>query len=121
MIDRNDSIVYSTEWGRMCPECKRAVAECTCSRLKQNKSSQTGDGVVRVSLEKKGRKGKGVTVISGVLIDTAQLKILARKLKQKCGSGGTVKNGTIEIQGDNRDVVIADLKMDGFNVKRSGG
>lgn len=80
-----------------------------------------GDGVVRVSRETKGRKGKGVTVITGVPLAGPDLKDLAKDLKQKCGSGGTVKNATIEIQGDHRDTVIAALKGHGWIIKKAGG
>jgi translation initiation factor 1 len=76
---------------------------------------------VRVGRETKGRRGKGVTVVTGVPLNGSQLKDLGRKLKQACGSGGTVKNGTIEIQGDHRDAVVAALSTYGWDVKRSGG
>jgi translation initiation factor 1 len=79
------------------------------------------DGVVRVARETKGRKGKGVTLISGVPLPPAELKTLARELKQKCGTGGTLKEGVIEIQGDQRDALIELLKARGWTVKRSGG
>ena len=79
------------------------------------------DGVVRVAWETKGRKGKGVTLISGVPLPPAELKTLARELKQKCGTGGTLKEGVIEIQGDQRDALIELLKARGWTVKRSGG
>ena len=80
-----------------------------------------GDGVVRVGRETKGRKGKGVTVITGVPLAGSELKDLAKELKQKCGSGGTVKDGVIEIQGDHRDAVVAALGGRNWNVKKSGG
>jgi translation initiation factor 1 len=76
---------------------------------------------VRIERSTKGRKGKGVTVITGIPLDTGQLKQVAKTLKQKCGSGGTVKSGTIEIQGDHRDVLMAELKAMGYTVKRAGG
>ncbi len=80
-----------------------------------------GDGVVRVGRETKGRKGKGVTLVSGVPLPPEELKTLARELKQKCGTGGTLKDGVIEIQGDHRDALIELLKTKGWTVKRSGG
>lgn len=110
--------VYSSDGGRSCPECNRPVGDCVC-RKKQ--STVTGDGVVRVSRETKGRKGKGVTVVTGVPLDALELADLAKQLKNRCGAGGTVKNGTIEIQGDHRDKVVAELLDRGWNVKRSGG
>ena len=69
----------------------------------------------------KGRKGKGVTVITGIPLDRDELQQLAKQLKQKCGSGGTVKEGAIEIQGDHRDTLVEELKKHGFTAKRSGG
>jgi translation initiation factor 1 len=79
------------------------------------------DGVVRVARQTKGRKGKGVTLITGVPLEGAQLKELAKTLKQRCGSGGTVKDGIIEIQGDHRDVLLVALAARGWAVKKSGG
>lgn len=79
------------------------------------------DGVVRVLRETKGRKGKGVTLITGVPLAADELKDLAKTLKQRCGTGGTVKNGVIEIQGDHRDTVVAELKTKGWVVKKAGG
>ncbi len=76
---------------------------------------------MRVGRETKGRKGKGVTLISGVPLPPEELKALARELKQKSGTGGTLKDGIIEIQGDHRDALIELLKSRGWKVKRSGG
>jgi translation initiation factor 1 len=111
-------IVYSTEYGRMCPSCSKPAAECLCG---QKSAVRAGDGIVRVGLETKGRRGKDVTIITGVPLDDAGLKDLGRRLKAKCGSGGTVKEGIIEIQGDHRDVLLEDLKKRGWTVKRAGG
>jgi translation initiation factor 1 len=80
-----------------------------------------GDGIVRIQRETKGRKGKGVTLISGVLLAPAELKKLAKELKQKCGVGGAVKDGVIEIQGDVRDQLFDEMKQRGFKVKKAGG
>ena len=71
--------------------------------------------------ETKGRKGKGVTLITGLPLDETSLKGLAKELKRTCGTGGTVKNGVIEIQGDHRDALVAELKKRGYDAKRSGG
>ncbi|MCW8884942.1 MAG: translation initiation factor Sui1 [Motiliproteus sp.] len=114
---RDGGLVFSTEFGRMCPDCGKAQAECAC---KQD-SVPEGDGIVRVSRETKGRKGKGVTLITGVLLPAAELKALAKKLKQRCGTGGAVKNGVIEIQGDQRDLMVEELGKQGFKVKKAGG
>ena len=116
----NDTaIVYSTEYGKMCPGCGHPLVKCSCSSKKQNVVK--GDGTVRVGLETKGRQGKGVTTISGVPVSSDELKDLAKKLKQKCGCGGTVKDGVVEIQGDHRDMLIEELKGLGYRVKRCGG
>jgi len=116
---KSSGVVYSTDRGRMCPECGRPIAQCVCRG--KSGDAPKGDGIVRVGRETKGRKGKGVTVITGVPLSEDDLKDLARDLKQKCGSGGTVKDGTIEIQGDHRDALVAELTARGFTVKRSGG
>ena len=111
-------LVYSTETGRMCPTCRRSVGECTCKRLPL---IPVTDGIVRVSHETKGRKGKGVTVIRCVPLAPDALAALAKQLKAACGTGGTAKEGVIEVQGDHRDAVIAALMRQGYVVKRAGG
>ncbi|MBM4197050.1 MAG: stress response translation initiation inhibitor YciH [Gammaproteobacteria bacterium] len=80
-----------------------------------------GDGIVRVGRQTQGRKGKGVTVVSGVPLAGAELELLATELKRRCGSGGTVRDGSIEIQGDHRDLLVAELGKRGWTVRRSGG
>ena len=107
-------IVYSTAHGRMCPTCAKPIAECVC---KKKKAIPEGDGVVRVGRETKGRKGKGVTVITGVPLHETELKELAKQLKARCGAGGTVKDGVIEIQGDHREVLLEELRKRGWKVK----
>ncbi len=114
----NSGLVYSTEQGRMCPECNSPVANCQCADLK---TVATKDDIVRVRRETKGRKGKGMTIITGIPLDQAQLKKFAKELKKKCGSGGTVKAGVIEIQGDHREVLMIELKKQGWTVKAAGG
>lgn len=109
--------VYSTELGRTCPECGKAKGKCVCS----NESMPEGDGIVRIQRETKGRKGKGVTLITGILLAPAELKKLAKELKQKCGVGGAVKDGVIEIQGDVREQMLDEMKQRGFTVKKAGG
>jgi translation initiation factor 1 len=108
--------VYSTEHGRMCPACSQPVSNCTCRQKKTVSSS----GNVRVGLAAKGRRGKTVTLITGISLDHAGLSKLAKQLKQKCGTGGTVKDGVIEIQGDHRDLLVAELISQGYTVKRTG-
>jgi translation initiation factor 1 len=116
---RGSGIVYSTEHGRMCPACGKPVGECVCRQEKN--AVPVGDGIVRVGRETKGRKGKGVTVITGLPLDEQGLQKLAADLKRRCGAGGTVKGNTIEIQGDHRDLLVADLTQRGYTAKRSGG
>ncbi|MBE0575078.1 MAG: translation initiation factor Sui1 [Desulfuromonadales bacterium] len=118
-MKRNASLVYSSELGRICPKCDKPVTGCICKQTTMIASK--ADSIVRVGRESKGRKGKGVTLISGVPLTPEGLKDLARELKQKCGSGGTLKNGVIEIQGDHRDILTELLKAKGWTVKRSGG
>ncbi|HBZ56816.1 MAG TPA: stress response translation initiation inhibitor YciH [Syntrophobacteraceae bacterium] len=118
MRQREDGIVYSTAHGRMCPECGRPAKECVCQ---QKRTVFGGDTVVRVGRETKGRKGKGVTVITGFPGDEAELRELGRQLKAKCGAGGTVKDGVIEIQGDHRHVLLEELISRGWKVKLAGG
>lgn len=101
----------------MCPSCQQAIGQCIC----KNEQPKTGDGIVRVSLETKGRKGKGVTLIKGLIMSDAELKQLAKKLKQRSSTGGAVKEGVIEIQGDQRMLMIELLQKEGFTVKKSGG
>jgi len=114
MREKDSNIVYSTDQGKMCPVCGKAAARCTCR--KKNAAGKR-DGIVRIGREAKGRKGKGVTVITGIALDHDGLQKLARQLKQKCGTGGTVKDGVIEIQGDHRTTLTEELKKQGFKVK----
>lgn len=102
----------------MCSDCNKPVAACIC---KKKQVIHESDGIVRLMRETKGRKGKGVTLITGIAKDNEGLKKLAKILKQKCGSGGSVKNGVIEIQGDHRDLLEKELGDLGFKVKRAGG
>jgi translation initiation factor 1 len=114
----NSSLVYSTLHGRMCPECARPVGQCVCAR---KKPVPIGDGIVRVGRETKGRRGKCVTLITGVPLDSEGLLLMAKRFKQRCGTGGTVKDGIIEIQGDHRDTLAGELTKLGYMVRKSGG
>jgi translation initiation factor 1 len=111
--------VYSTESGRMCPKCGRPVTVCICK--KQSPAREKSDGVVRIRMESKGRGGKSVSVISGLEMGEEELKKLAGELKRQCGTGGTVKEGVIEIQGDHRDTLVAALAKLGIRAKKAGG
>lgn len=115
---KNGGLVYSTDSGRMCPACRRPLGECVCG---QKKSTPASGGVVRVFRETKGRGGKSVTVIKGLALNPADLAQLGKQLKTACGSGGTVKDSVIEVQGDHCDRVIEALRQQGWNVKRAGG
>jgi translation initiation factor 1 len=116
-VKSHSGSVYSTAVGRTCPECGKASDQCVCT----NDWMPEGDGIVRIQRETKGRKGKGVTLVKGVLLAPAELKKLAKELKQKCGVGGAVKDGVIEIQGDARDQLFTEMQQRGFTVKKAGG
>jgi len=115
---RDDRIVYSSARGRVCPHCGQPSAACACRR---GPRAPRGDGVVRVRREVKGRRGKTVTCVSGLPLASESLRELAGELKRRCGSGGSVVDGVIEIQGDHRDALVAELESRGYTVKRAGG
>ena len=114
------SIVYSTGLGSICPGCRRPIAGCVCKSTAGQPLRPAG-GAVRVSREKQGRGGKVVSVITGLPLDAAQLAVLAAELKRRCGAGGGVAGANIEIQGDHRDPLVAELVKRGFGAKRAGG
>jgi translation initiation factor 1 len=113
-----DRTVYATGRGRICPLCGRPAPRCAC---RASPRAPRGDGVVRVRREVQGRHGKTVTSISGVPLPDSELRALAAELKRRCGSGGSAKDGVIEIQGDHRDAVVEELASRGYTVKRAGG
>jgi translation initiation factor 1 len=102
----------------LCPKCHQLKTTCTCVSEPSAPSKTT---VVRVGRETKGRRGKGVTIVSDLPLDENGLAELATRLKTRLGSGGTVKEGRIEIQGDHRDRIIDELEGMGYRVKRAGG
>jgi len=112
-------LVYSTDAGRMCPVCCKPVAPCNCKRMAN--ASPSSDGIVRVSRETKSRGGKTVTIVRGLPLAMDALDKMARQLKAACGTGGTVKDGVVEVQGDHCDKVMALLQAQGYKVKRAGG
>jgi translation initiation factor 1 len=112
-------IVYTTGVGERCPNCLRPVRECVCKKGTPGKT--TSDGIVRVSRETQGRKGKGVTVITGLGLPQNELEALATELKKRCGSGGSAENGRIEIQGEHRDRLVEELTRRGWTARRAGG
>jgi translation initiation factor 1 len=116
--DKNTGIVYSTQFGKTCPKCEKPIKNCVCGKSKLDIAK---DGIVKISRETKGRRSASVSVIAGLPLDDNDLIALAKQLKQKCGAGGTVKSGTVEIQGDHRDMLMQELLKLGFKVKLSGG
>jgi translation initiation factor 1 len=115
----NGGLVYSTDGGRMCPECRQPVSTCACKA--KASAAPIGDGVVRVSRQSKGRGGKTVTLVKGLALEPVALALLGKQLRTACGSGGTVKDGVIEIQGDHCDLLIDALAKHGHPAKRAGG
>ncbi|MCF8057330.1 MAG: translation initiation factor Sui1 [Desulfocapsa sp.] len=115
--NKESRLVYSTETGETCPACNRSTRKCACQ---DKRATPASDGIVRLMRETKGRKGKGVTLVTGLPLDSNELKKLAKSLKQMCGSGGSIKNGVIEIQGDHRDFLEKELIKLGYRVKRAG-
>ena len=115
---QSSKTVYSTAGDNTCPVCFKALRKCQCS---QSKTSPAATDVIRIGRETKGRKGKGVTVITGLNPSAADFSSTVKKLKTLCGSGGTVKKTHIELQGDHRDLVRKNLEELGYKVKLSGG
>lgn len=112
-------LVYSTDSGRMCPECRRPANACACAAVKR--PMPTGDGTARVTREKQGRAGKLVTVVRGLPLDDAALVTLGKRLRTACGCGGTTRDGVLELQGDHAERVTAWLQAEGIRAKRAGG
>jgi translation initiation factor 1 len=110
-------LVYSTDGGRMCPVCRQPQAACRCGQ----KTGPLGNGQVRVGRDSKGRGGKTVTFVRGLALDAEALADLGKQLRAACGSGGTVKDGVVEVQGDHVERVLAWLQARGHAAKRTGG
>ena len=108
MKNKNSRLVYSTDQGRIKTD-------------EPTNTAPVSDGIIRIRRETKGRNGKGVSVCEGFTLDDKQLKALAKQLKQLCGTGGAVKPGLIEIQGDHREKLQSALQAQGFTVKLAGG
>jgi len=115
--NKSTNLVYSTDQGRLCPQCQRPVADCVCGK---DRPASVGDGIVRLHRETKGRGGKAVSIVKGLPLAGAELKALAKILKQRCGVGGAIKDENIEIQGDQREILKAELEKQGYTVKISG-
>jgi translation initiation factor 1 len=118
----NTRLVYTTGIGRRetCERCGAPVEECRCS---QNRGSSTRrwDGAVRIALDRKRRRGKIVTIISGTPGDDTELTQLCRELKKLLATGGSAHDGQIELQGDHRERVAAFFAALGIKTKRVGG
>ena len=110
-------IVCSSDKGRICPGCGHPADKCRCS---QKEAALSGDGIVRIRRETKGRKGKTVTVFTGIPLQEEGLKQLASRLKRRCGSGGTSRGGTVEIQGDHVELLAGELAGLGYRERKSG-
>ncbi len=118
---RNENpTVYSTEFGRVCPKCGRPIEKCIC-KTGGKPPAKPGDGVARLFRESKGRKGKTVTLIKGLPLNEDSLRELLTDLKRMCGCGGAIKDGVMEIQGDHRELILAELKKRGHSAKIAGG
>jgi translation initiation factor 1 len=116
----NSRLVYSTETGRICPKCQRQVSGCTCKKKRSEPQPQfKPDGTIRIRRETKGRKGKTVTTVFGFDLDDLAMKALAKDLKRQCGTGGSVKDGMIVVQGEHQDAVKGFLEGNGYKVKMS--
>ena len=111
-------LVYSTDAGRMCPACRAPIAACRCA-ASTARTAPAGDGIARIRREVGGRGGKTVTVVTGVPIDEAALVALSKRLKAACGTGGTVKSGVLELQGDHREQLATLLGKEGSD--QAGG
>jgi translation initiation factor 1 len=118
-----DRLVYSTDGGRVtyCTICGQPYKYCRCDQPSGEAKFKKNDGIVYIMRDRKHRGGKTVTVISGVPVSSDALAALAQQLKKLCSSGGTIKDGTIEIQGDHCDKIQAKLTELGYKVKRTGG
>ncbi|MBQ75445.1 MAG: stress response translation initiation inhibitor YciH [Gammaproteobacteria bacterium] len=110
-------LVYSTDTGNLCGDCGKKLSKCQCSAEKVPDT----DGIVRLQRQVKGRNGKPVVLITGLPLAAADLKLFAKKLKSKCGVGGSIDGSTIIIQGDKRDQLKQELQAMGYQVKPGGG
>ena len=119
MAKKETLLVYSTDSGAICPSCQKPVTSCSC--LEAKKAQIKGDGNVRVRRETKGRGGKTVSTITGIPLNLSELEKLCTELKRRCGTGGSVKDGVIEIQGDHVATLLTELSKRNFSAKRSGG
>jgi translation initiation factor 1 len=113
----NDRLVWSGKTGGNCAQCAKRLDRCKCAEKRNRPAS---DGIVRIKREVKGRRGKTVTTISGIPLPDDELRELASKLKQRCGTGGSVTDGVIIIQGDHRSLLQPELEKLGYQIKLAG-
>lgn len=111
MPRKSKSLVYSTDVGRRCPGCQRPIADCVC----RSKPAAASDGIIRIQRETKGRKGKGVTTVSGV--PAHEVQDLGKRLRKRLGTGGSVKGGVIEVQGEHVDALVEALTALGYDTR----
>jgi translation initiation factor 1 len=105
----------------MCPNCGKPLKNCVCIKVDNNIPRKHVDGIVRLFIDRKGRGGKSVTIIDGLPFSSDQLRELTKSIKRQCGTGGAIKEGKIEIQGDVRDLILPMLQKMGLIVKKAGG
>jgi translation initiation factor 1 len=118
--EENARLVYSTDAGRICPQCGLPVERCHCAQNRSSSPKQT-DGVVRIALDRKHRRGKTMTIVGGAPGDEAELAQLCRELKKLLATGGSAHDGQIELQGDHRERVVTYFATRGIKTKRVGG
>ena len=111
--------VYSTDQGRHCKDCGQPRGTCAC--VQKSPSMNLGDGIVKLQRQVKGRNGKPITLVSGLPLQSTELKALAKELKNACGVGGSINGSDIIIQGDKREHLKQLLEIKGYSVKFSGG
>lgn len=121
MQDQLSRLVFSTEQGQLCPNCAQKISDCQCAAIQEQERLAELDGWVLMRLETSGRKGKGVTTLSGIPLIKDELYKLTSELKKRLGVGGALKDHTIEIQGDRRAQLKNLLETKGFKVKQVGG
>lgn len=116
----NQQIIFSTQTGSFCPKCSKPEKKCICRETKKNKIPKiTGD--IKVQREKKGRAGKMMTIVYNLPLNENELKKMTTSFKKKFATGGALKSGNIEIQGDHREAIYAHLIEQGYKAKKSGG
>ena len=114
-------LIYSSEHGKMCPACSQPFTSCKCSEIASKKQNSPSSNCVEVRRETKARKGSGVVVIRNLPLSKSDTQSFAKHRKAKCGTGGTVKDCVVEIQGDNVELIMDEIQKQGWKVKKIGG